>query len=75
MDRIKAIDLCAGAGGWGCAARGLPIDIVLAVDLWPVACKTYELNHPSTRVLCGDLRDGGVRAAVLEAEAFVAKFD
>ena len=54
---LRAIDICSGAGGWACAARGLPIDIVLAVDLWDVACKTYELNHPDTQVLCADIRD------------------
>ena len=59
--RIQAIDLCAGAGGWACAARDLPIDVVLAVDFWPRACKTYELNHPSTEVLCGDLREPEVQ--------------
>ena len=55
--RLKAIDLCCGAGGWACAARGLPIDIVLAVDLWDAACRTHQLNHPETQVLRGDLRE------------------
>lgn len=54
---MRAIDLCCGAGGWACAARGLPIKIELAVDFWEPAAKTYELNHPQTQVLCGDLRD------------------
>lgn len=53
---IRAIDLCCGAGGWACAARGLPIRITHAFDVWPVACKTYEINHPDTRVLCADVR-------------------
>ncbi len=66
---LKTIDLCSGAGGWACAARGLPIDIIMAVDLWPAACTTYQLNHPATEVVCGDLRDEAMRAKVLHAAA------
>lgn len=63
---LCAIDLCCGAGGWACAARQLPIRVELAVDVWLTACKTYELNHPSTRVLCGDLRKPEVSHAVTD---------
>lgn len=59
VKRLRAIDLCGGAGGWACAARGLPINVVAAVDLWDAACRTYELNHPETTVVCGDLREPG----------------
>ena len=62
--RIRAIDLCAGAGGWAVAARGLPIRMTHAFDFWPVACKTYSLNHPGTNVVCGDLRDPAIQAQV-----------
>lgn len=62
---LRAIDLCCGAGGWACAARGLPIRIALAVDLWDVACRTFRMNHPETHVICGDLREPDVRAEVL----------
>ena len=64
---IQAIDLCGGAGGWACAARGLPVEIVLAVDLWEDACKTYELNFPGTTVYRADLRNPDVHAGILEA--------
>jgi len=60
---IRAIDLCCGAGGWACAARGLPIQITHAFDLCDVACRTYRLNH-ETNVVCGDLRDAAVQAEV-----------
>lgn len=56
---IRAIDLCAGAGGWACAARGLPIHITHAFDFAPDCCETYRLNHPGTEVVCGDLLDSG----------------
>lgn len=67
MSRIyRAIDLCAGGGGWACAARGLPIKVELAVDFWEPACTTYRLNHPETEVVCGDLRDAAVRRSIVK---------
>lgn len=54
--RLRAIDFCCGAGGWAVAARGLPIDIVCAVDCWRRACLTYRLNHPDTLVVRCDAR-------------------
>ena len=71
-ERIKAIDLCCGAGGWACAARGLPIDVVAAVDLWEPACRTYGLNWRLVKVIQGDLRDTAVRA---EVEGIAAQHD
>ena len=54
--------LCDDRGRWACAARGLPIHIVAAADLWEPACRTYALNHPETQVMQGDLRDATFRA-------------
>lgn len=65
-DELIAIDLCCGAGGWACAARGLPIRIALAVDLWDVACTTYSLNSQTTKVLQGDLRFERIQNAVID---------
>jgi DNA (cytosine-5)-methyltransferase 1 len=65
VNRIKAIDLCCGAGGWACAARTLPIDVVLAVDLWGVACVTCELNHPNATVWSLDVRDPIVQEKIV----------
>lgn len=53
--KLKAIDLCCGAGGWAVAARGLPIEIVLAIDVWKEAAETYRLNHRAVNVVQGDL--------------------
>lgn len=50
MTTLRAIDVCAGAGGWAVAARGLPIDIVAAFDLQEDCLETYNLNHPG--VVC-----------------------
>jgi len=53
---LRAIDLCCGAGGWSCAARGLPIKIELGVDFWDVCRRTHTLNHPWTAFLEADIR-------------------
>jgi site-specific DNA-cytosine methylase len=45
----------------------LPIRVACAVDFWPVANKTYELNHPGTEVICGDLRDKAVQDRVVSS--------
>lgn len=66
--RLKAIDLCCGSGGWAIAARGLPIDIVMAVDWWEPACRTYQLNHPKTRVIRADLKHPPFNAMALRGK-------
>lgn len=63
-ERIRAIDLCSGAGGWAVAARAVPIRITHAFDLAPDCCETYRLNHPKTEVVCGDLTDPAIRDRV-----------
>lgn len=67
---IRALDICAGAGGWACAARGLPIQIAVAVDTWDRALKTYEINHPGTRTILGDVRDESTQREILAAGPF-----
>jgi len=64
---IRAIDLCCGVGGWACAARGLPIHITHAFDLWPEAAKTYEINHPETEVVVGDLTRRAIYRKLIDA--------
>lgn len=58
---MTAIDLCCGAGGWACAARGLGITWLAVVDIDPVPLATWRTNHaadhPDCRVICGDLAD------------------
>jgi site-specific DNA-cytosine methylase len=55
MNELRAIDVCAGAGGWAVAARGLPINIVAAFDREADALKTYALNHPGTETILCDV--------------------
>ncbi|HUU90180.1 MAG TPA: DNA cytosine methyltransferase [Phycisphaerae bacterium] len=63
---LRAIDVCCGAGGWSCAARGLPIRIELAIDHWDVCDRTHRLNHPETKFIRGDIRDEQTRTAILD---------
>jgi len=68
---LRAIDLCAGAGGWACAARGLPIRFVAVAD-WAEDClETWSLNHgqahPDCAVLCCDLASAEGRRQILKA--------
>jgi len=64
MRTVKAMDLCAGAGGWACAAAGLPVEIVAAVDFWEPALRTYGLNWPATRTILGDVRDPAIQGQI-----------
>ena len=61
---LRAIDLCAGAGGWACAARGTGIQITHAFDRWPAAAMTYRINHPDTQVADADLFEAETQATI-----------
>lgn len=69
-ERLTAIDLCCGAGGWACAARGLPIEFLTVADLSPIHLETWRQNHagdhPRCRRLRCDLADSAGVAGVLE---------
>lgn len=54
---LRAIDICAGAGGWAVAARGLPIQIVAAVDINQDCLDTYIYNHVGVEAICRDVRE------------------
>lgn len=54
---LRAIDICAGAGGWATAARGLPVRIVAAFDLMEDCMETYKLNHPNVECIQCDVFD------------------
>ncbi|WP_264757477.1 DNA cytosine methyltransferase [Klebsiella pneumoniae] len=42
MNKIKAIDLFSGAGGFSLAALDLGIEILAAIELDKDACDTYR---------------------------------
>jgi site-specific DNA-cytosine methylase len=55
--RLRAIDVCCGAGGWGVAARGLPIDIEVAYDREQDCLDTYAYNFPATKTVKADVAE------------------
>jgi site-specific DNA-cytosine methylase len=57
VKELIGIDVCAGAGGWSIAARGLPIRIVEAFDVAPDCLETYAYNHPETKTTCIDAKE------------------
>lgn len=51
-----AVDLYCGSGAVTAALKRRHFRVVAAVDNDPVACATYRLNHPTTRMIEGDIR-------------------
>ena len=53
---MKSIDLFAGAGGLSCGLKQSGFTPILANELVPQYAETYQLNHPETQVIIGDVR-------------------
>jgi DNA (cytosine-5)-methyltransferase 1 len=52
----KLGELFCGPGGFAEGARKTRVfEHVWANDIDPMACKTFELNHPNTKVITGDI--------------------
>lgn len=56
QDNKYFIDLFAGAGGLSCGLELAGFKPVLANELVDVYAETYQLNHPDTEVIIGDVR-------------------
>lgn len=54
--KFKMIDLFAGAGGLSCGLEMAGFEPVLANELVEVFANTYQVNHPNTQVIVGDIR-------------------
>ncbi len=58
---IRTIDLFAGVGGLSYGfARDNNFKIIAANEILPTMAKAYELNHPSVKVYCKDIKDFGI---------------
>jgi len=51
------LDLFCGCGGFSLGFEAAGFDIVMGVDIWETACKSYAVNFPSATVVCADVLD------------------
>lgn len=60
LEQPRTIDLFTGAGGLSEGFERAGFQVAAALDIDPVALRTYWLNHPSVpdeRILCRDIRE------------------
>lgn len=53
---MKSVDLFAGAGGLSCGLKQSGFNSLLANELVPQYAETYQINHPDSHVIIGDVR-------------------
>lgn len=63
---LTAIDLFAGAGGFGLGFKLAGFDISLSVEIDQWACDTLKYNDPYMRVLQGDIREYRTKEIIQE---------
>src|SRR5688572_21675716 len=56
MSQPTAIDLFCGAGGLSLGLKQAGFKVLAAVDLDPLAIKSFKANHRKTRVILADVR-------------------
>lgn len=56
MKSIKAIDLFSGSGGTTQGLKKSGIEVVAAVEIDNIACKTYKYNNPEVKLFNEDIR-------------------
>jgi DNA (cytosine-5)-methyltransferase 1 len=71
LSRPTAIDLFSGCGGLTLGLRRAGFDVLAAVDVDPLATRSYRENHPDTVMVEEDIKS--VRAAVLLQRAGLQK--
>jgi len=53
---VKAVDLFSGWGGFTEGATQAGVQVLYAVNHWPLAVTAHSINHPQTDHVCQDLR-------------------
>jgi DNA (cytosine-5)-methyltransferase 1 len=56
MQRLKSLEICAGAGGQALGLEEAGFEHVALVEIEPLACQTLKANRPEWNVLQGDVR-------------------
>lgn len=76
-NRPVGIDIFSGAGGLAEGFLAAGINVAVAVEKHPHAALTHAFNHPSTSVLCGDIRklDGDAIKAEVKRRTGSGKVD
>ena len=60
--KITVVDLFAGVGGLSYGfAKDDKFQIVCANEILPNMAKAYQINHPSVKVYCKDIKDFGIQ--------------
>ena len=54
---IKVIDLFAGCGGFSCGFEKAGYNITSAVEFDKSIAKSYEVNHPKTKMIADDIKN------------------
>jgi len=52
---LKVVDLFCGAGGFSEGFRQAGHEIILGIDNWEPAIKTYQFNHRNSRTILDDI--------------------
>ncbi|MEV5296492.1 DNA cytosine methyltransferase [Amycolatopsis methanolica] len=60
MERLEAVEICAGAGGQALGLERAGFEHALAVELDENACRTLKENRPGWKVAQGDVADVNV---------------
>lgn len=55
--KLNALDLFAGAGGFSAGVEQAGIDVIAAIEFNQQIAKTYEYNHPNTKMLVDDIKN------------------
>ncbi len=55
-EKINALDLFAGAGGFSLGMENAGISVIAAVEFNKQIAKTYKYNHPDTTLIVNDIR-------------------
>lgn len=55
--RMIGIDIFSGAGGMSLGAMMTGIDVKIAIENNPNAAETFKINHPTTNVICDNIRN------------------